>query len=677
MARHSTRAIGIGVVMAGALWSRALAAQVAVRDSTADSTRTTLQAIAVTAGRSATTVGATAAIVLSLDSLRLTAAAPLDRALREVPFVLVRLNSRGETELSVRGSDSRQAAVLFDGLPLSIGWDHRADPSVFPTTGIGRVTIVRGLSSLLQGPNALGGVIDLGVSSARGDQLSRTQVGVRIGTDQLGTQAYAGDLSRPVSLGRGTLTLRAGAGLRDVPAVALSHAVVDRYTRDADERSNSDVNQRDGFVSARYQTPAGGWVGGSYSGYSLERGVMPELHLSAPRFWRYPEQTRALALVTAGTGRRRTPLGAGDAELVVGRNGSFTSIRNFRDAAYDSVVATETGRETTTTARLMVDHTLARGELRSAFSLSSVRYLEGLNGAPANDYLQRLWSGAIEVEQPLVGSLRLTGGAALDGSDTPRTAGRTSLGRLSEWGGRLGVSALAFGDRWRLHASANRRARFAALRELYSGALDRFEPNPALRPELLVGGEVGATLFASGVQLQAVLFRHDLRDAVVRTTRPDRRFQRINRDAIRSAGLELMGGRSWGGVQLTGDALIQRVRIEDPAVRGTERRPENQPDLRLGADVQLPAWAGLVVRASVDHAGRQYCVNPETRGNQALPAQRWIGGGVERAFTLGPGGVFSRLVASLALDNALDAGVFDQCGLPQPGRTIRFGLAVR
>ena len=71
----------------------------------------------------------------------------------------------GKDGLSVRTgwnrpADSRQAAVLFDGLPLSIGWDHRSDPSVFPTTGLGPVVVVRGLSSLLQGPNALGGVVD-------------------------------------------------------------------------------------------------------------------------------------------------------------------------------------------------------------------------------------------------------------------------------------------------------------------------------------------------------------------------------------------------------------------------------------------------------------------------------------------------------------------------------------
>lgn len=652
-------------------------AQRVARDSTADTTRTRLETFSITAGRSTTTVGGTSAIVLTIDSLHLAPAAPLDRALRDVPFLLVHQNSRGEAELSVRGSDSRQAAVLFDGLPLSIGWDHRADPSVFPTTGISSVAVVRGLSTLLQGPNTLGGVIDIGMSSYRGESLARTRLGLSLATDQLGAQSLAGDVARPFALGDGQLTLRGGAGYRNADAVALSHQVKDPYPHASHERTNSDVNQRDGFVSARYLSPAGAWLGASHSGYALERGVMPELHVAAPRFWRYPEQNRSLSLVTAGTGRRHTAFGQGDAELVVGRNASYTSIESFRNAAYDSIVGTETGDEATTSARLQADHSLGRGELRTAFSYSGVRYLEGLNGAAPNEYTQRLWSGAVEVEQPAVGSLRIIGGYAFDVSTTPKTAGREALGRLAEWGGRLGVSSLAFDGRWRLHASANRRARFAALRELYSGALNRFEPNPTLRPEVLVGGEVGATLLSARYQFQGVAFRNSLSDAIVRTTLANRKFKRVNRDEIRSTGVELLGGVSVGALQLSADALVQHVRIVDPAVRGAERKPENQPDLRLGADARFPAVAGFTLRTSVDHAGRQYCVNPDTQRNQALRAQTWTGGGVERAFALQGRSLFSRLVASLDIDNLLDAGVYDQCGLPQPGRTVRLGLALR
>ena len=640
-----------------------------------DSARTRLGGVVIQGQRTSTAIGGASVVVLSVDSLRLTPAAPLADMLREMPFVLVRQNSRGEVELSVRGSDSRQAAVLFDGIPITLGWDSRSDPSVFPLSGAGGIALVRGLSSLLQGPNTLGGVIELGVVSDRARSNDETHVALQAGVDQLGGSGYQVDARRPWVLGGGRFTLRAGAGFRDRRAISLSHRVTDQYTRDGDERTNSDLSERDGYLAARYATPGGAWAGASVSGYSLDRGVMPELHIQAPRFWRYPDQSRVLALVSTGSGRRRTPFGSGDMEFVVGTNASQTEIESFLDASYDSIVGTESGEERTTTVRLLADHSLGRGELRTAFTLANVRYDERLDGAAATRYAQRLWSSAVEVEQPVTGMWRASAGWSMDVATTPETGGRESLGRLSEWGGRFGLSTLAFGS-WRMHGSASRRARFPALRELYSGALDRFEPNPTLRPEILTGVEAGATLLSGGMQLQGVVFRHRLEDAVIRITQPDRRLKRINRDEIRSAGIELLAGWQVGPVHLTSDALLQRVRIVDPAVSGAERRPENQPELHVGADAAFPVGTLVDARVSFSHSGAQYCVNPDLGRNQRLAPQQVAGGGVERAWPVASR-LWSKLVASVSVDNLMDSAVYDQCGLPQAGRTLRFGLALR
>jgi iron complex outermembrane receptor protein len=631
--------------------------------------------VVVQAQRTPTTVGGASVIVLPIDSLRTTPGAPLEDLLREMPFVLVRQNSRGEAELSIRGSDSRQAAVLFDGVPITLGWDSRSDPSVFPLSGAGSIVLVRGLSSLLLGPNTLGGVIELGVVSDRAQFATGSHVALRAGVDQLGGQGYQVDAVRPWNLSGGQVTLRAGAGLRDRAAVPLSHRVRDPYSRDRDERTNSDLSERNGYLALRYGSLAGAWVGTSLSGYALDRGVMPELHIQAPRFWRYPDQSRLLAMVSSGTGRRRTPFGSGDMEFVLGTNASSQDIESYLDADYDSVVGTESGTERTTTARFLADHSLGRGELRSAFTLATVRYDEQLNGAAPVRYRQRLWSSAVEVEQPLAGFWRASAGWSLDGASTPETGGRESLGRLSEWGGRLGLSTLAFGS-WRLHASASRRARFAALRELYSGALDRFEPNPTLRPEMLTGMEVGTTLLSGGAQLQAVVFRHRLQDAIVRITQPDGRFKRINRDEIRSVGVELLASGLAGPVRWSADAMLQRVRLEDPGLTRTERRPENQPEFQAGTDASFSLGQLADVRLSVDHSGTQYCVNPDLGRNQRLAPQTLLGAGLERGWSIAQG-LWSRVVASLQVDNVTDGAVWDQCGLPQAGRTLRFGIALQ
>jgi iron complex outermembrane receptor protein len=163
-----------------------------------------------------------------------------------------------------------------------------------------------------------------------------------------------------------------------------------------------------------------------------------------------------------------------------------------------------------------------------------------------------------------------------DEATTPQSGGRPSLGRLARTGWRLGTT-LRVNDGIRLHASASERARFAALRELYSGALDRFDPNPLLRPERLLGVETGLTLdggrFAEhGVQFQLVGFQHRLDDAVVRITLPNRLFRRVNRDAIRSAGVEMLASwtpRALRGATVSGDATLQRIRVYDRTIAGT------------------------------------------------------------------------------------------------------------
>ena len=106
--RYARAAVG-GVLLAA---PAALVAQ-ARRDTTAADSARRVERVVITDSRTPTTTGGASAVVIRPDSLPIpTTPAPLlEQVLRQTPFVLVRQNSRGEVELSVRGSDSRQAAV--------------------------------------------------------------------------------------------------------------------------------------------------------------------------------------------------------------------------------------------------------------------------------------------------------------------------------------------------------------------------------------------------------------------------------------------------------------------------------------------------------------------------------------------------------------------------------------
>ncbi|HEU4564186.1 MAG TPA: TonB-dependent receptor [Gemmatimonadaceae bacterium] len=672
----------------------------------ADSAARRIESVVVTSARTPAAVGGASTVEIHTAALTVSPAPSLEQVLRETPFVLVRQNSRGETELSVRGSDSRQTAVLLDGVPLTLGWDHRSDPSLVPLTGVRRLTLVRGLSSLTTGPNVLGGVVEaeLAGGATPTDPSRGPTVSLGTSVDQYAARVLGASGAAPMRVGSGVLTLRGGAAYHEREGFALGSASAaggrgggrpgegedPGQPDDPDLRTNSDLRQVDAFAALRWEMRGGRHVGLAVAGYDAHRGVPPELHVSDPRLWRYPDLSRTIGILSAGTGPVRSPLGWATVALSGGIDRGEQRIESFADRAYDEVVGEERGDERTVTARVVATHTLpASGELRAALTHAAVRYDERIDDDPASRYRQRLTSAAAEAQWPVLSRATVSGGVVYDAATTPETGGKPSLGRLSDWGWRLGASLPVGAERLRLHASVSERARFPALRELYSGSLGRFEPNPELRPERLLGAEVGATLAGdasrAGLTFQAVAFHHRLQDAVVRISTPEGMFRRVNRDEIRSSGVELLAewrpaAPGWlGELSLSGDFMAQRVRLYDRAVAAgsaSARRAEHQPELRGSLELGAPLPLRVRGIATARYTGRQYCVHPDLDAQVALRAQTVADVALVRSWPLSGSGLLRRLRSVLALDNVSDATVYDQCGLPQPGRTLRLSLEI-
>ncbi|MBM3907748.1 MAG: TonB-dependent receptor, partial [Gemmatimonadetes bacterium] len=524
---------------------------VAQKPSPADSTRgarpaQTLAPVSVSATpREAEVIGGTAAVAIRPAELHVSPAPVLADALRETPFVLVRQNSRGENEVSVRGSDSRQAAILLNGLPISLGWDHRIDPSLIPLTGAEKVVVVRGLSSLLNGPNSLGGTVEIAHDPEAPPATGRLRAGA--GIDQYGaTTATLGYGHRLGSFRDGIIALNVGGAHRQRDGFALAHGARDA-TATRGLRTGTDLRQGDGFASLRWSRSDGRAAGVVVSGYDAAKGVPPEEHLARPRLWRYPYAKRVMAMATAHSGLLSTPLGFGSLEVGAGVNRGALQIDSYKDRTYQSVQSTEIGRERTSTMRVLGTHSLGSATLRASLTAADVRYEETLSSAAAV-YRQTLSSGAAEVEWPVLRHARVEGGVAYDVARSRETGGRTATPEtFRNLGWRVGLSHEP-STSTHLHASVSERSRFPSLRELYSGSLNRFVPNPDLRPETLLGFEGGVTTtrqLAPTVSstLQLIAFRHRLDDAVVRISLANpSRFKRINRDRIRSQGIEVLGG---------------------------------------------------------------------------------------------------------------------------------------
>jgi outer membrane receptor protein involved in Fe transport len=156
------------------------------------------------------------------------------------------------------------------------------------------------------------------------------------------------------------------------------------------------------------------------------------------------------------------------------------------------------------------------------------------------------------------------------------------------------------------------------------------------------------------------------------------RFIRVNRDDTRSVGAELsLGWRAVRGHSAHLDLVSQRVRIRDQIAGTAAQRPEHMPAIRANLEGAIRAGRGVTIGATVAHVGAQYCVNPETATDVRLSGQTIVGANALRSWTLGAGGLFRSMRVVLGADNVLDRPVYEQCGLPRAGRTVRIGLDLR
>ena len=96
------------------------------------------------------------------ETMQLLDAKTVNEALTIAPGVtLYRTGSRNEGAVYIRGFDLRQIPLFIDGIPVYVPYDGYVDLDRFVTADLSEVRVTKGMTSVLVGPNALGGAINL------------------------------------------------------------------------------------------------------------------------------------------------------------------------------------------------------------------------------------------------------------------------------------------------------------------------------------------------------------------------------------------------------------------------------------------------------------------------------------------------------------------------------------
>ena len=447
--------------------------------------------------------------------------------------------TRNERLVYVRGFDRFQVPLSIDGIRVYLPADNRLDYGRFLTTDIAEVQVAKGYASVLDGPGAMGGAINLVTSKPTKplDIDMRGQVSFDNDMDYAGYTTSAKIGTRHDLWYAQASYARTFTDHWDLPNdfTARVPSLEDGGARDFSRSRDWRVNAKIGFTPNATDEYAF-----SYTHQEGAKGA--PLHISdtvtTPRFWDWPswDITSVYFLSTTALGDRATlktrayynqfdsMLRSFNDRTLSTQSRPYAFDSPYEDKAWGGSMQLDFRATATDVLRLAFHYRHDKHvEFQTSFSTAGAGTTE-----PKQTQAEDSYSFALENEWAITPRLRFTLGGSYDWRN---------LERAEEYGSPLGTSgtpAIIYSyprrdaDTWNaqgrfdwqadealsLHASLSSRARFPTIFERFSQRFNTAIPNPGLKAERATNAEIGASWNSGSIRLEGALFYSWVRDAI-------------------------------------------------------------------------------------------------------------------------------------------------------------------
>lgn len=99
--------------------------------------------------------------VVSVDDMEKQGATSVADTLEFTPGIDIQFGGKGQAGLKLRGFDQKEVRVLIDGVPAHETYFGSLDLDQIPVDSIAKIKVIKGASSVLYGPNTMGGVVNI------------------------------------------------------------------------------------------------------------------------------------------------------------------------------------------------------------------------------------------------------------------------------------------------------------------------------------------------------------------------------------------------------------------------------------------------------------------------------------------------------------------------------------
>lgn len=577
---------------------------------------------------------------------------------KKIPSIKVQTNSRGESLFFFRGSGERQMTLFLDGIPLNIPWDNRIDLSLIPAGIVDEITILKGIPPAIFGANAISGVInissiDLGKSDYNG------KLSLQLG--ETGNRNFSGSYL----INHNNLSYLISASYINFDSYKLPSSFND-VSNPGIERVNSFLESKNVFAKINYKFSETFNSGLLFSLTDSEKGVPPEIGISNPRYWQYPEWNNMLIGINGN-------LMLNQSQSSLFYSFSFNKFRmqinQYKNQLFDSIDDIEKNDDDIFRGRLIYTNILNENSLiKVGLNGQVFRHKEEfLSGSfVSQTYSENILSGGIEYEY-IKNNYVLSVGGGIDRIETPKTGDKPSKESITDFA-LNGAFVYSLNSNMSIRVNGGRKTRFPTLRETFSGALGRFVPNPALKAESASSGELSFSYKTPSLSADASLFLSYLKDGIVRISLPQRQFMRVNKDEVRISGLELVSKYTSDNLQSTFNFTLLSAKGKNVAGVFSDTL-EYRPELNGNIGIDYSITTDFNALLELEYIGNEFGLKEGSTGYQMLPDYFLVNVRFAYNFLLD----FSKIELYLRLNNIFDRLHYTQFGLPEAGRQIFAG----
>jgi outer membrane receptor protein involved in Fe transport len=542
----------------------------------------------------------------------------------------VSTGSKSEFRIKIRGFESQRITLLYDGIPVYEPFFNSFDLKTITAEEVSNIKVVKGASSVLYGPNALGGVVN--IITRRPDPPSFAL--------------------KTLFDSNSTFSISSSGAVRWKNLFFSGFASFDqsdgfKWKADAENtlRENSDY-ERQNITGKVYFYPGGNSEVLLEAGYfSSEFGIPYATEHYTPRYWRFKNWDR----FQLNLGGIFPFLKNGNFKL----RGYYVRHDNVLDSYLDadlSELQWESAYKNVSSGAFLLGSLpyLSRSELNFSLNFRDDRVrIQDDVGEEWQDYEHRTFSAGLESYFGLSPKWKLVTGASLDHLRKYSGEHKTTLNPIA--GIKFNPS-----DFMDIHATFSQKSRFPSMKSLYSTSAG----NPDLRDERGTSYEVGLR-YEKKFLLAGAVFYNRIRDLINPVRLPDGSQTNLNVGRAHIIGFELEFQKTLRWLDLSLSYTFLDGENEDER-RSLDLVPGSQLNFVFSLNgekgIQFTMW-GLGVSAS-----ELRIVDKTVR----VPAYFVLNATLSKEFS--PFTVF------LKAENLFNTFYVTEPGYPMKGRTISAGV---